>query len=204
MRKNAWLYATIVINLLLISLLGQKLIIVAGYATNIGNVYYAAVFFAIYLLLENATRVHVIRAISIGTVSVVAFTALLLLGLGMQSHPATEGVSAMMSAVYGNAPRFALASIVAFVVAQGVNVALYLTAREEPTHIHWWIRLLVVILLAQLIDSLIFFSIAFWGVISSGLVIEGMVTGYLVKVGVGVATIPLIHWSRRMRRVGDS
>lgn len=195
-RRRSWLCATIVLNLLLVSVLGQKVISVWGFATNVGNVFYASVFFAIYLLLEHDTRDHVFRALSIGVMSVVAFTVLLLLVLGMQSHPATTAVSDMMEAVFRNAPRFALASLAGFVVSQGINVTLYLSSVEEPTQMHWWLRLLVVMMVAQLIDSIIFFTIAFWGIVTPSIVIESMTVGYMIKVIIGAATIPLIHWSK--------
>lgn len=199
-RKNAWVYATIVVNLLLISVFGQKLIEVWGFVTNVGTVYYASVFFAIYLLLENGTRAHVIRALSIGALSVAAFTVLLVLVVAMQSHPETATLDAMMRGVFGNAPRFALASLAGFVLAQVINTTLYLTSREEPAQIHWWLRSLVIMLIAQLVDSIVFFTIAFWGVVATPLVAESMAVGYVVKVLIGALSLPLIYMSGRLKR----
>ncbi|HEY4522349.1 MAG TPA: hypothetical protein VJH91_01785 [Candidatus Paceibacterota bacterium] len=51
MLGREWLYVTIVVNLLLISILGAKLVSVFGFSTNSGNVFYAAVFFATVSLL---------------------------------------------------------------------------------------------------------------------------------------------------------
>lgn len=199
-RTRAWLYASIAVNLILITVLGPKLIYIWGVATNIGNVYYAAVFFAIYLLLEHGSREHVLRALAIGVMSVVGFVVLLTIGLSMDSHPDTSALDGAMRVVFGNVPRFALASLAGFALAQLLNATLYLTSKEEPAQLHWWLRIIVVMMVAQLVDSIIFFTVAFWGSVATPLVIETLFTGYAVKVGIGILSVPLIHWSHRIKR----
>ena len=48
-----WLYAAIAINLILIGVFGAKLISLFGHITNVGNIFYVAVFFVGQLLVEH-------------------------------------------------------------------------------------------------------------------------------------------------------
>lgn len=193
-----WLYATIVINLLLVSLVGAKLIEEFGFVTNDANVFYAAVFFATYLLLEHGKREDAIRAIGIGVGAVALFHILTGLSLMMQSLPETAGVSGMMDALYGVSLRIAIASLAGYIVAQLINIWLYTNWRER-SDMHWWFSLACIIAIAQLADSIIFFFIAFWGEVPSRLLVESMIAGYGLKVIVGVASIPLIYASYYFR-----
>jgi queuosine precursor transporter len=194
-RKRTWLYACIIINLLLIVTAGQKLIEVWGYATNVGNVMYASVFFAMFLLFEHGAREHIFRALRLGIVSVSAFSALIVMVLHMEAVPDGDAISAAMDIVFSNVPRFAIASLVGFAASTLIAMFLYLSARETPDRMHWWFRLAAVIIVAQLVDSIIFFTIGFWGSVPTRLVLESIVAGYVTKVVLGLFTVPLVHWS---------
>jgi queuosine precursor transporter len=120
-RKRTWLYACIIINLLLIVTAGQKLIEVWGYATNVGNVMYASVFFAMFLLFEHGAREHIFRALRLGIVSVSAFSALIVMVLHMEAVPDGDAISAAMDIVFSNVPRFAIASLVGFAASTFIS-----------------------------------------------------------------------------------
>ncbi len=193
-----WLYASIIVNLLLISVLGSKMQFVFGFQTNVGNVPYAGVFFAMYLLLENGKMRDAIRAIWLGVGSVAAFLVMMQLTLSMQSSPETEALSEELIQVLGIVPRIAIASIAGFIAAQYFNVWICSFAHEDG-RTSWWLRLAVILMVAQLIDSLIFFSIAFYGSFAAHTVIESLIVGYAIKVTIGLCTLPLIYYSRLRR-----
>ncbi len=200
MLGREWLYVTIVINLLLITLFGAKLVSIFGSATNAGNVMYACVFFATYLLMEHGTARDGRRAIWIGASAIVMFLALSKLVLMMESVSATQAVSEAMEQILTIAPRIALASLVAYITAQYMNVWLYTFGRESASSVHWWVRVICVMMAAQLVDSVIFFSIGFFGTVEVRLVFESMWVGYMIKVLVGLAAVPLLYASHFMVR----
>ncbi len=195
-----WLYTTIVINLLLIALFGAKLIAIFGFATNIGNVFYASVFFATYLLLEHGKREDGERAIWIGVAAVAFFFVLMKGALYLTSIPETAEVSALMDQVLALAPRVAIASVAAYIVAQYANVTLYTAWYEPDGGVHWWLRAMSVMMAAQLIDSLIFFTVAFVGKVPTDVVLQSIIVGYVIKILIGAVSTPLIYESHRMRR----
>src|SRR3989344_7568947 len=48
-----WLHAAVVVNLIAISFFGAEVVSIFGKVTNVGNIFYAAVFFAGQLLVEH-------------------------------------------------------------------------------------------------------------------------------------------------------
>ncbi|MBI5644512.1 queuosine precursor transporter [Candidatus Kaiserbacteria bacterium] len=194
-----WLYATIIVNLLLIGLLGAKLVGVFGQATNVGNVFYASVFFATYLILEHDSIDDAIKAVWIGLGSIAFFFVLLNGALLLTSIPETSDIARLMDQVLALTPRVAIASMIGFTISQYVNIALYSFWQERVGDAHWWFRAVSVMMAAQLIDSVIFFSIAFLGMVGTGLVIETMITGYIVKVAVGLVATGFLFASHSLK-----
>lgn len=193
-----WLFATIAVNLLLIGVLGAKLVPFFGHVTNAGNVFYASVFFAMYLILEHESPSYGIRALWVGAGSIVMFFGLTQLTLLLQSAPETHAVSDSLNAVLWITPRIAFASLVAYVAAQYINIWLFTYWQEIVGETHWWLRIVCIMTIAQLVDSAIFFTIAFGGSVDAGVVIETLFVGYLLKVAIGIAATPLLYLSHRI------
>ena len=90
-------------------------------------------------------------------------------------------------------PQIALASIAAFCVSQPLDVALFYALKRAKPRI-WWLRAASSTLIAQLIDTLVFFAIAFWGVRTLGDSLIMGVADYSVKALVGFINIPLFWY----------
>lgn len=200
-RSRSWLLITIVVNLLLITILGPKIVSLWDFSTNVGNVYYAAAFFAIYLLLENESKAYVFRTMLMSSASVIFFSVLLMFALGTESDPSSAVTGQLLDAALGTVPRIALASLFGFVVAQSLNIALYASVEDEADTGQWWMRHIVLLMVAQLVDSIIFFTIAFWGVVATDAIVESMMVGYAIKVAIGIACAPLVYMNRRRESV---
>jgi len=186
---RTWLYGTIIVNLMLISVLGSQLHTVFGYTTNVGNAPYAAIFFATYLLMERGSIADGIRAIWLGALAVTFFNII------------TQLTAAQTLVDITLPPRIAAASLMAYLVAQHVNVAMYSLWHERPGGAHWWLKMVSIVLIAQLVDSVIFFGIGFFGAVESAAVFEIMVVGYVVKVLINLTCIPLLYWRVRTGEV---
>ncbi len=194
-----WLYGSIIVNLLLISILGVKLYTIFGFVTNVGNVFYACVFFAIYLLMEHGSHEEGIRAIWIGVGGVLLFQILTQMTLSLTGPDASSHISTLMATLFRMTPRITIASLSAYIIAQYFNVYLYRAWRESYHSTHWWLRLAIVMILAQLIDSFFFFTIAFIGTVAEQVVIQSIFIGFAIKVVVGLVSIPLIYMTHRMK-----
>ena len=87
-------------------------------------------------------------------------------------------------------PQIALASIAAFCVSQPLDVVLFYTLKRIAPKI-WWLRGCSSTLIAQFFDTVIFFSVAFFGVKTFGECLAMAVADYAIKAAVSIANTPL-------------
>lgn len=136
----------------------------------------------------KATR----RAIWMGFLA--AATAALVFWL-VQLTPAPDawGNQEAYEAILGFVPRIVLASLVAYLVGQLLNAWVLVKIKERTSERNLWVRLLGSTLVAQLADTVIFCTIAFYGVISGLDFLNYVLVGYLFKVLVEILVLPITY-----------
>ncbi len=150
-QGRRYLQASIVINLILISVFGAKLIDAFGLVTNVGNIFYAMVFFAGQLLVEHYGKKEGRRSIWLGLASILFFVAVGQLTVAYTGVPEGAKASQAIATLFSFTPRLALASMLAYVCAQSLNLGLYSYLRTgKKTKL--WLRSIVSTL------SVLFFS----------------------------------------------
>lgn len=95
--------------------------------------------------------------------------------------------------VLGNANRIFLASLVAYMVGQLVDITIFQAAKRLTQSRHIWLRSTGSTLISQLIDTLIVTYIAFWGKISTTQLHRAATTSYVGKVLLAVGLTPVIY-----------
>lgn len=203
-RVGRRLFVGTIVNLILIAVFGGKLISLFGFTTNVGNIFYAAVFFSTHLTLEYYGRKDAIRSVWISFAAVNFFVLMGQVVLGFQDEPVTREFGVALGVVFGIVPRVMIASLVAFILSQYLNAYLYDFMRRKAGEARLWLRSLTAVVGGQLVDSLLFFSIAFWGLLPISIIAEVMVVGFLMKVAIGVMAVPFLHMSRLYAPVIES
>ncbi|MBX4191943.1 queuosine precursor transporter [Candidatus Parcubacteria bacterium] len=188
---KAWLYAVVVINLLFVSLFGAKLISVFDQTTNAGNIFYAVVFFATYLLIENYSTQTARHSIYIGLFGVALFLIASRVIVTLTTLPESALADQAIASLVILTPNIAFASVVAFFIASHANILIYDHFRTLQYPLV--VGLLIALSAAQCIDSLIFFSLAFSDKLASGVLFETMWVGFTLKVVLGIISIPFIY-----------
>jgi uncharacterized integral membrane protein (TIGR00697 family) len=196
-----WLYASIVINLLLIGVFGAKLVSLFGGVTNVGNIFYVAVFFAGQLLVEHYGKSEAKKSVWIGLFAIAFFILMGQLTIAFRPVPESLAAAETLNTLFGFAPQIALGSLLAYLCSQTINIRLYsFLSKKRPNEI--WLRSLVAGTAGQFLDSVIFFSIAFWGTPLS-ILVGIAATGFAVKSAVGILSIPCIYLSYRFNTRKD-
>jgi queuosine precursor transporter len=190
-----WLYGILTINLILISTFGAKLIPVSifEFITNAGNVFYAVIFFTIHVLVEHYGKSAAQRGIWFSSVFVILYVIMSDIARIFVGSSSSESVNIAIYNVFGNTTRFALASILAYLVAQYFNIWFYDLLREKFQKRFLWYRDTASNILGQLLDSAIFFSLAFLNAIPPILLFEIMVVGFVLKVMIGLLGLPALY-----------
>ena len=194
--RKALLYTAIIIFLILIGTVGGKLVLFFGHVTNSGNIFYASVYLATYFLIERFGKREGIRSIWIGIAGAVTFAAAVQLVLALSGETTTEPVNAALVTIFGSSFRVGFASIVAYGISQHLNVYLYSALKERMNGSRLWLRANLSNAFAQALDSVVFFTIAFWGVVPPGNIGDIIITGFVIKVLFIMITSPLLYLNR--------
>ena len=138
------------------------------------------------------------------------FASLLLVSLFLHMAIARPGGAEWhgqeaMEAVYGSVPRIMAASFAAFVCGSMVNAyvmsRMKAAAADRGSRRSFSLRAVVSTLFGEGVDSLVFFPIAFGGVLSWGTVLSLIVTQALLKTAYEAAVLPLtIYIVRKLKR----
>lgn len=115
---------------------------------------------------------------------------------------------AAFEAVLGFVPRVVAASVIGYLAGQLVNALVLVRIRRRWGARHLWARLIGSTLVGEAVDTVLFCTIAFAGVIEGGDFVNYVVTGYVYKVAVEVVLLPLtyrvIGWVRGLEGLEGS
>jgi uncharacterized integral membrane protein (TIGR00697 family) len=96
--------------------------------------------------------------------------------------------------ILGFTPRLLLASFTAYMVGEFIN-AFVLARLKIATKGRWlWTRTIGSTLIGEGLDTLIFISIAFWGIIPPQLILTAILTQWTFKVVYEVLATPFTYW----------
>ncbi len=93
----------------------------------------------------------------------------------------------------GFVPRIVLASLAGFLVGQLLNAWVLVRIKDRTLESRLWVRLLGSSAVGELADTVVFCTIAFYGVITGWTFLNYVVTGYLWKVSVEVLVLPVTY-----------
>ena len=113
----------------------------------------------------------------------------------VQMSPPADGWEnqAAFEAVLGFVPRIVLASVLGFVVGQLLNAYVLVWIKERTKEHKLWARLLGSTVIGQFADTLVFCTIAFYGVITGGDFITYVIVGFVYKTAVEVILLPVTY-----------
>jgi len=190
------LYSAIIVFLILIAAVGGKIVEFFGFATNTGNIFYASVFLATYFLIERYGRREGIRSIWIGVVAVTFFSLLARITNALIGSGATTELDAALAVAFDPLLRLTFASLLAYAISQTCNVYLYIYLKERMQGARVWLRANATNVVAQFIDSVVFFLVAFLGTVPFASVWEVLLTGFVIKVVFMMLVSPLLYLNR--------
>ncbi len=96
-------------------------------------------------------------------------------------------------AILGWTPRIVLASIVAYFIGEFINSFILAKLKIMTKGKHLWSRTIGSTLVGQLLDTLIFVFIAFWGILPTPILISIIVSNYIFKVAIEILFTPITY-----------
>ncbi len=139
-----------------------------------------------------------------------SFSIMLLWMLGTQlilwfTPNESDYISGSLQVVFGLVPRITIASLAGFICSQNLDVFLYHFIWEKTgnSRARLWLRNNGSTLLSQAVDTVIFVSLAFWGVYPGNVFLSIMITTYVFKAVVALLDTPFMYLARRIEPIPE-
>jgi len=191
----AWIaMATVAANIQVV-----KTIEILGIVMTLGNTIFATISMTTDLLNEKFGPKAAKRGVWIGFFSLVAVTVIMQMVLVFEPQESDIAQSSLET-IFGLLPRIAAGSLAAYFISQLLDVRLFQALRGKfPEGRQLWIRATGSTMISQLVDSLVFCTIAFAGVYPAGVWLQILITTYVFKFVIAVAGTPVLYIARRFR-----
>ena len=196
--KNG-LYAFAIFGTLLGNIAVCKNVDIFGVATTAGNVLYASTFLVTDILSEKYGKKDAAKAV------LYSFSIMILWLLGTQlilwfTPNENDYINESLKVVFGLVPRITIASLAGFIISQNLDVFLYhlIWSKTGGTKGKLWLRNNGSTLTSQLIDTVIFTTLAFWGVYPTNVFFSILITTYVFKAVVALLDTPFMYLSRKI------
>lgn len=190
--------ATIIANIQVI-----QTIELFGLTATLGNIVYATSFLVTDILSENYGKKQAQKAVWVGFYSLLSMT--LIMKLATLFSPAQDAFAQKtfesLTTIFNFMPRIVIASLFAYLISQRHDIwAYHFWKKRFSGRKQIWIRNNLSTMTSQLIDSVVFTLIAFWGVFPTPVLVEIVLTTYLLKWLVAAADTPFVYLARIIQK----
>ncbi|MDE0790055.1 MAG: queuosine precursor transporter [Woeseiaceae bacterium] len=199
---KAGLQVAIATAIILANLQGPKLTIIFGMQTSLGVIFYSSVFFATDVLSENYGRAEANKAVRMGfAVSVIV---LLMFSLALLYSPSDRPETAAYAAsihgafetILNYTPRFIFGSLLAYYVSQSFDVWAFHKIKSMTGERWLWLRNNASTLGSQVIDTIIYSLVAWWGIVDLKTAIALGGAKYIFKIGIAMIDTVFVYWAK--------
>lgn len=184
----------------------ECLILIDAFAMEqtLGNVFFASTFLITDILSENYSEKDANKAVFIGVFSNIFFILISQSWL-LYTPSQNDWVMPSINVVFSNTPRMMLSSLGVYAVSQLIDVKLY--------HMWWrftnkkfadnqkflWLRNNGSTLISQLINTVLFTLLAFYGTYDLSTLLSIMLSSYIVYFATSLIDTPIVYLARKMK-----
>lgn len=104
-------------------------------------------------------------------------------------------ISLALQELFTIIPRSAIASFISYLIAQSFDIWFFHAIREKTGRNKLWLRNNLSIISSMLLDSLTFFPLAFYGMVSTNVLLTLILTGWLFKISIAILDTPFMYLS---------
>jgi uncharacterized integral membrane protein (TIGR00697 family) len=191
------LFIWLVVTVIVANIQAVKLVNLFGMETALGTIVYSTSFLVINILTEKYGKKEAFRGILIGFMAMC--TMIIFMGLSLLYTPsANDFANDSLKQIFAINLRITLGSIIAYLISQYCNTLLYQRLKKKFDD-KTWLTSGISTVICQLIDTVIFLSIAFIGVYSSNVLVNLFIARYVFKFVITIATSPLMIVTKKIK-----
>ena len=194
-----FLTSAMAVSILLANVMNVKFIDVFGYAAPAGVLIFAMTFTISDMLSEFWGKKEAQKAVWAGFLGSLLYLFILQVTIVWNPAPFSIEASESFATLYDLLPRIVLGSMVAYLVVQHFDVWLYHEIKRLTKSKYLWLRNNLSTITSQLLDSTVFFSIAFLGTAAFptvGSLVVPILTIWIIKSTIAVVDTPFLYFLR--------
>lgn len=184
-----------IINLVLISLFGSKLLTIFGMTSNIGNIFYSMVVVSQALILYLYGKHIALQSIWVAYLGVIATVILVFFLRLFPVVPGNEAAAELVNGITKLQLPILGASFLAFWSTQ--RLFIYLADKWQGKSL--WVSYGISAVIAQIFNSLLFFPLAFYNILTIPQIIEVTIVGILIKSAIDFMCTPYIALMQKIK-----
>ena len=193
-RKIAIALAVYLVSLFAANTLGSKLMpFIWGSNLSVSVFYFPFVFLMTDVIGEVYGKKIAKFFVLAGFVATLLFIGYSFLSLAMPWSPVSGWLTESYDTVFGMSIRIAIASVIAFVIAEYQDVISFFFFKEKIKQAHFWFRSFLSNVWSQFLDTVIFMVIAFAGVYPWPTLVSIILSWWLFKIVMGLLYTPLAY-----------
>ena len=184
------------VSLIVANLITAKLFVLAGVVLTVGIIPYPVTFLCTDLISEVYGKKRANAVVWVGLI--LSLYTLVILQLGHAAEP-FEGLNRQgaYETMFGSGARAIIASMVAYLFAQLIDVRLFHFWKKLTGGKHLWLRNNGSTLLSQAVDTVLVVTILFYGQLPNGQLIDLMLASYAFKLVIALIDTPLFYFGER-------
>jgi uncharacterized integral membrane protein (TIGR00697 family) len=163
-----------------------------GYSFSAGNLFFPISYIFGDILTEVYGYARARKVVWAGFCALAFASLMAWVVVNMPPAPGFTNQAAVES-IFGATPRVALASLVGFFCGEFCNSFTLAKMKIITKGKHLWSRTIGSTVIGELADTIVFYPLAFLGVLETGLIIQIMIANYILKVGWEVVNTPITY-----------
>ena len=192
-RLFVYLTGIFVAALLVSDLIGGKFFRVAGLDFSVGMIPFPLTFLLTDIVNEFYGTEGARRLTYVGLVTALFVFAVINIAIALPTSPESLLPGAVFKSVIGSSVRLYIASLVAYLVGQLLDISIFFLVRRVTGERFLWLRSTGSTVVSQAIDSLTVSFVFLSGSKSVTYILQTARNGYLVKLALAVGLTPVIY-----------
>lgn len=191
------LYVIIVASIIAANIQVVKTVQLFSLVATLGNVLYGGIFFTTDILTEVYGKKAARRGVWLGFIGMILVT--LWMQIGLRFIPdVSDFAQGSLVTIFGLMPRVAAGSMIAYLLSQHHDVFAFHFLKNKTKGRLLWLRNCASTMVSQAIDTVVFCTIALWGVFDTNIWLQILTTTYFLKWFVAVIDTPFIYLAKRL------
>jgi len=188
-----YVISVVVALIVIANVIAGKIVVIGSFFVPAAVIVYASTFLLTDIISEKWGKQQAQKAVWAGFYANIILVVAVLIAINWKSAPFAAEFSDAFSSVLGLVPRVVLASMAAYLVSQHHDIFAFHWWKKKTGGRYLWLRNTASTVVSQAIDTGIFITIAFYGVMD---IVPLLIGQYVIKLVIAIVDTPFMYGIR--------